>query len=340
MFFLSLLYNSPAIGPQPSRNFTHLEIRMLRRASLLSLVAAFVLLASAAVAGPPPPPPVMPGDLLGSTGALGASLIQIDPMTGAGTFRGPLNTFGPVTEIDFRDDGVLFGATGGGTSNLITIDPETGIETLVGMHAFGSLNGLEFVGGTLYGAWFDPGSMEGAPPTGGATTQLVTVDTTDASLTTIAQIDGFSLVRGLAYDASSDTMYGVGSPTTEGIAGDQLFTVDLGTGATTAIGFTGAQIVGGIEFGPDGLLYGGVAQGGIDEGVTDDGDLVVFNLASGDATTIGNTGFPAISGLSFVPSGAIGGGPPVVEVPTASTLGLLALLASLMVAGVLLLRRG
>ena len=80
-------------------------------------------------------------------------LIQLDPGTGAGTAIAPINFLGPVTDIEFRSDGVLFGATGGGFSNVITIDPVSGAETLVGNHASGKLTGLEFVGDTLYGAF-------------------------------------------------------------------------------------------------------------------------------------------------------------------------------------------
>ncbi|MCH6575776.1 MAG: hypothetical protein IH795_11350 [Bacteroidetes bacterium] len=88
-----------------------------------------------------------PGTLYGSTGNVGATLITIDPVTGAGTPIGPHGAFGPVTEIEFRNDGVLFGSTGGGSSNIITIDPLTGMESLVGMHQIGSTNGLEFDSG-------------------------------------------------------------------------------------------------------------------------------------------------------------------------------------------------
>ena len=67
-----------------------------------------------------------PGTLYGSTGNVGATLVTIDPVTGAGTASGPHGAFGPVTEIEFRDDGILFGSTGQNTSNIITIDPLTG----------------------------------------------------------------------------------------------------------------------------------------------------------------------------------------------------------------------
>lgn len=300
---------------------------------VLSVLVTFPIFAGTASA------PLMPGDLLGSTGLEGQTLILIDPATGAGTVQGPLNTFGFVTEIEFRQDGTLFGTTDRLSQNLITIDPVTGVQTLIGTHGSGPINGLEFVGDTLYGTLFADVS-EGTSPTGVPPTQLVTIDTANASLTLIAEIEEYTPVRGLAYDPATDTMYGVGGPEVppedESIPPNELFTIDLETGETTTIGtILGTHIVGGIELGPDGLLYGGVAFG---LGSTQDGDLIIIDTESGLPTVVGPTGAPAISGLAFVPAG-VGSGPPAVEVPAASSLGLFALLASLMVAGVFLLRR-
>ncbi len=285
-------------------------------------------------------PPVAPGDLLGSTGAVGASLISIDPTSGTGTFRAPLGAFGPVTEIKFRADGVLFGTTGGGNSNLITIDPNTGVESLVGQHTFGAVTGLAFVDDTLYGAFFNPGrSATGEwnqASRGGGPYALVTVDTTTAALTTIGTTLPYSPIRGLAYDSASGVMYGVGAtPAANGtLGGDVLFTVDLATANTTEICHTGYEI-GGITFGPDGLLYGGdvgvLLRG---EGGGGDSNLLLINTTTGVATPIGLTGFPAISGLSFVP----GGQPSSVEVPTLSPLGMALLVGALLLAGAFLLR--
>lgn len=306
-------------------------LRQLDRTSLAALALATALAAPTADAGPPPP--LDPGDLLGSTGSVGASLIDIDPATGAATLRGSLGDFGPVTEIEFRADGVLFAATGGATSNMLTIDPETGDETLVGQHATGSVNGLEFVGDTLYGSFFSPTPQDGvATPT-----SLVIVDQATGALTVIGDMD-FSPVRGLAYDESTATMYGVGSAppqagAPEGVQSDFLFTVDLATGATTPVGETG-RILGGLEFGPDGILYGGDAQP-IAEG-NPTANLVEVDPASGVATSIGGTGFQAISGLSFVPGGEQ---PSPLPIPSLSSLGLALLAVLLTLAGVVALRR-
>lgn len=221
--------------------------------------------------------------LLGSTGNRGMSLIEIDPDTAAAEFIAPLGAFGPVTEIERRDDGVIFGATGGGSSAIITIDPVTGSETLVGFHSFGAVQGLEFVGSTLYGTYI---SFPGNP------SALVIVDQATGSLTTIGPT-GFSNIGGLAYDEGSGTMYGV----TSGGVASQLVTIDLVTGSATPVGLVGFTDVASLEFHQDGTLYAGI--GGNSPAA---GSLIVIDTHSGGGTLVGPTGFPALSGLAFLPS--------------------------------------
>lgn len=276
-----------------------------RRAEHAIVLGMLLAVSSSLPAGAPPP--VEPGDLLASTGSIGAALIEIDPDTGAGSFRFALNSLGPVTAIDFRADGTLFGTTGAGTSNVILIDPDSGSETLVGQHTFGAVNGLAFVGGTLYGSFFGPDAKggKGAPPT-----FLVTVNQADGQLTTIGEL-AFSPVRGLAWDAVDGILYGIGEPAAnpEGQATDTLFTIDPTNAQTTAIGDTGRRL-GGLTFGPDGLLYAADAQISnpkdlnVDpHGVTSAG-LYVLDAQTAVPTLVGETSFAAISGLAFVPSGA------------------------------------
>lgn len=330
---------------------------MYRQLVLCSAIAAMLALPAAGWAGGP-----QPGDLLGSTGQIGGSLIDVDPATGAGTLIGSLGSFGPVSEIEFRADGVLFGATGAGSANLIVIDPATGGETLVGNHGqSGATNGLEFVGATLYGSFFASGGPAAQGGDGTPDTLLVTIDQADASLTVIGTITGFFPVRGLAYDEATGTMYGVGTPVLapppppatapEGL-GDVLFTVDLATGAPTVVGSTG-QSLGSLELGPDGTLYAGEvltataqetddgwASAGEpgDGGLGAGGRLFTVDPATGAATAVGPTGFSVISGLSFVPAG--GTLPSVLEIPSLSPLGLLLLAGLLAAAGLFAVRRG
>ena len=305
------------------------------RRSALALVAGALTLAGAALAQP------APGTLLGSTGSQGNSLISVDTATGTGAFLCELGTYGPVTEIRHRADGVLFATTGQGLSNLITIDAGTCTEALVGQHQYGAVNALAFAGGTLYGAFFVPPS---GPPTEGEAPPiyLVTVDTTTAQLTQIGLLP-YERVRGMAYDPATATMYGVGTPLLqppppgEGEVPDELFTIDLTNADTREIGSTGFSL-GALEIGADGTLYGGEAVALPNEGTTG-ARLFTLDTATGAATAVGFTDFPAVSGLSFVPGGTPGPGPSVLEIPTLGPAGLAGLGLLLAGGAVALLRR-
>jgi hypothetical protein len=318
--------------------FVSSEGPMIRKLAPLVLASlAFTLVGASAAPAGGGPPPLAPGDLLGSTGAVGGSLIDLDESTGAGALRFPLGSLGPVTEIEFRSDGVLFGATGGGTSNILTVDPDTGVETLVGQHAPGAVNGLEFVGDVLYGGFFAPGNSQGGVQ-GFPLSSLVTVDQTTGALTLVGAITGYSPVRGLAYDETTGTLYGIGSPLAppgpEGPPADDLFTIDPATAATTPVGSTG-RLLGSLEFGPDGNLYAGEVNAGPGEPEGAIANLVLVDPATAATTVVGPTGFSGVSGLGFVPGGQVS----PVEIPALSTVGLALLAALLTLAGLAALRR-
>jgi hypothetical protein len=301
-----------------------------------SFALLFALVFSAALAAPAHAgqPALQPGDLLGSTGADGLSLVTIDPTTGASALRCDLSAYPPITEIAYRADGTLFATTGSGDSEVLTIDPDTCQVTPVGTHTFGSVNGLAFVGNTLYGSFYEPTPPPPPPVTQGNTpTFLVTVDQTTGQLTIIGDI-GYSPVRGLAYDAASDTLYGVASPNPMGAgSGDLLLTIDRTTGAGTEVGATNFSIIGGIRFDADGVLYGGVNPEAAQQGVV--AELITIDPTTGAGSDVGTTSAPGLSGLAFVP----GGGPSVLEIPTLSWLGLALLGALLAAAALLALRR-
>lgn len=323
-------------------------VRVLLVYTLLCTLA--LALPAAARAGNPPP--IEAGDLIGSTGGVGLSIIDIDPGTGAGNLR--FNVTGPpVSGLEFRADGVLFATQGGAGSSLITIDPNTGAETLVGMHTFGAVTGLQFIDDTLYGAFV--GAPQGFPE---PPYSLVTIDQTDGSLTPIGTMPDYFPIRGLAYDVNTATLYGIGIPVPqqpsatapEGFS-DHLFTVNPATAATTDIGPTGF-FLGGLEFGPDGLLYAGEEGGGKPgdgadwtspggREVVGVAQLVTIDTGTGLGTAVGSTGFPAISALAFYPD--VAGPEPepsVLEIPTLSWLGLALLVVLLAAGGWVAVRRG
>jgi hypothetical protein len=231
------------------------------------------------------------GGMVASTGNNGVSLITVDTATGAGTLIGPLNAFGPVTDLAFRYDGVLFGTTGGGTKSVINID-EFGVETLVGTHVDGAVTGLEFVGTTLYGTFIATGG-------GSSPSQLVTVDQATGALTSIGAT-GFGPIGGLAFDSATGILYGATSGTSSG----DLVSIDLATGAATLIGSTGLGDVAALTFGPSGVLYGGL--GGNSEGA---GSLITIDPATGAGTIVGSSGYPVLSGLSRSLDCVINGAP-------------------------------
>ena len=227
-----------------------------------------------------------PGTLYGTTGASSNELIIIDPTTGTGTLVAPLGLVGPVTEIEFRDDEVLFGSIGQGLSTIITIDPITGVETIVGTHPFGTVNGSDFDSGVnLLGSFFNPG----------VSTDLVIVDqVTGGFSSVIGPIFTSEVVTGLTFN-SGGILYGV-AHLTGANQPSFLYTIDPATAIPTLVGPIGFDKVGAIEFGPDGILYGGVGSG-----VTNAGALISIDPSTGAGTLIGPTGFLAISGLSFYP---------------------------------------
>jgi hypothetical protein len=298
----------------------------MRNRSLVAAGAGLAILtAGAASAGTP-----VPGALYASTGAIGGELITIDPATGDGTLVCNTGAYGPLSEIEFDDAGVLWGTTGGGTAALVTIDPDDCTETLIGNHPPGAVNALEFVGGVLYGAYFVPPGGAGGEEPEGSPTSLVIVDTTDGSLTEIGPMNA-SPVRGLAWHEATQTMYATGSPLQ---GADTLYTVNLTNGVATTVGLHDIQL-GALEFGPDGVLYGGQRPGG---GAAPAGsaDFVSVSTVDGFATTIGQTGFSAVSGLSFAPEGEE---PPVQAIPTLSTVALAMLAGLLLAVASLALRR-
>ncbi len=151
----------------------------------------------------------------------------------------------------------------------------------------------------------------------------MTVNTASGALTTIGAT-GFGPISGLAYDETTNTMYGV----TAGSGASNLITLNLTTGLGTLVGATGYSAVGSIEFGPDGNLYGGIASGGS----TDPNGFIRINPATGLGALVGNTGF-SVTGLTSCAA------PAVVEVPTLSPLSLALLALVVALVGGLALRR-
>jgi hypothetical protein len=193
-------------------------------------------------------------------------LYAIDPSTAVATYIG--TSFRGATENEFDNTtGTLYAEGSDGNQNLYTIDPSTGDVLGSVVHPFGALNGLEFVGGTLYGT-FIPFALQ--PST------LVTVDVSTGALTTIGPT-GLGPITGLAYDAAAGVMYG----STAGVSGPaDLVTVNLATGAATVVGSMGINRVGSIEF------FAGTMYAATSERSSTPGALYTVNTATGAATLV------------------------------------------------------
>lgn len=151
-----------------------------------------------------------------------SSLITINPVTGAGTLASTLSGFGAegidIRGLAFSSTGVLYAVNDGGSlanDLLYTINASTGAMTLVGTMAFVGVLSLTFSsGGTLYG--FDGG--------GG----LITIDPLTAAATDVNPAIGGSIndIQTIAFSPGG-TLYG---------GRNNLFTIDLTTGARTLVG--------------------------------------------------------------------------------------------------------
>ncbi len=219
------------------------------------------------------------GILYGATRA--GQLFTIDLATGAGALVGLL----PITTTEIEYDNLSRRAfaqapDGGFYGQEFDITTGAGIGGAISNGA--GFTGMEWVGSTLYAT-----AITG--PGGGSTLRTLNPFT---GTSTIIGSTGFGPISGLAYDESSGILYGI----TGGATGN-LLRINLTTGAATLVGPTGFQ-AGSLEFGPDGLLYGGGT--GLDES-----KLFRINPATGTSVLVGMTGIGVvgagdITGLALV----------------------------------------
>jgi PEP-CTERM motif len=206
---------------------------------------------------------------------------SINVATGALTATGVTSGAIEMTDIAFDNaTGVMYGVSyvdgGDADSVLYRLNLTTGVETQVGTGNAGfALNGLTFIGGTLY-ATGGPSSC-GSPPTSSISCgQLLTVNTTTGAATALN-------TNGTTYNSSGDIEYVNGvlyvTSTTGSAAGDNdtLDTLNTSTGARIAdLGTTGFQ-----------FIYGLANVGGVLYGFNDVGNHVLtLNLSTGAATSV------------------------------------------------------
>jgi len=211
------------------------------------------------------------------------NIFLFDPAIPLVTFLGNTRTNIGSTEIECDDFGICFLQGSDGIFRIahvvLDVPAPSGFRVFDG----GAFNGLEYVGTTLYG------------------TSIVN-PCFPSILSTLNPFSGVSAIigptntgrpmSGLAFDQANGIMYGVDG--CGALGPSNLYTVDLTTGLATPIGNTKVTL-GSLEFGPDGQLYaGGDRRNG--------GNLYQIDTATGAATFVIRSGFPAVTGLTLVQS--------------------------------------
>jgi len=217
------------------------------------------------------------------------NIFLFDPTTPSITPLGNTGTLFGSTEIECTNDGTLcFSQTPDGAfliEEVFLNPPVLAGAPVVDGAAF---NGLEYVGSTLFGT---------SIPSGCFPSVLSTLNPVTGASVLIGPTNTGRPMSGLAFDTVNNIMFGVDGCGSAGPS--NLSIVDLSTGNALLVGNTGVRL-GSLEFGPDGLLYGG-------GDTADGGNIYRINTGTGLATQVVLSGFPQVTGLTLVPSVSIGG---------------------------------
>lgn len=188
-------------------------------------------------------------------------------------------------------EAILYGSD---TDNqkLYTIDA-----TNAGAIEVGSFGVEGYMAGLAYDA--DNDIMYGTTT---GTDKLYSIDYTTGSTTFIGDL-GVTLMHGLAYDNSTDTLFGVFGT----IGGDGLYRIDVGTGNSTLIGNIG-HLYGGPHDTVCGLAVHPITNDlyGVIGGPTYGSALVRINKTTGSGTLLHEYScILNMSGLAFLPDGIL-----------------------------------
>ena len=192
----------------------------------------------------------------------------------------------PEIELDPSGTTLYVSPRGDFGPNLYAVNPNTGLNTGTISLTFPSgpydtITAMEFVGSTLYA-----GITEAGPAVNSA---LATVNIATGGITLIGDTGLDPPLGGLAYDVGTSTMFGV---TSTGVI-SQLVTIDLTTGVGTPVGDvtlggTGLDVISGLEFGTDGVLY--AVQARSPSTISLYRHLLRIDPATGAATDLGDMG--------------------------------------------------
>jgi hypothetical protein len=281
--------------------------------------------------------PALPGVAYASTGFRdGGRLLRIDLETGAATLIGVTGVTvvgddgSAMGGLAIDSQGRIFGTDPGVPSTLWRVDAATGLATAVGSTG---LDGIDAIA-------FDDVDVLYAAESFGADS-LYTLDPATGAATFVGSfgLDSDEIL-GMAFDPTTQTMFG-----SAGSGSDNIYTIDLATGAATLLGSTGlGGTIPDLLVDSDGNLYGsnGARAGGDGGGgegepsrtgpagprrlaapaTASNFDLIAIDKTTGAGTTVGPTGFAAVSGLALLAVEPLA----VTEVPALPPAGL-ALLA-------------
>ena len=249
------------------------------------------------------------------------AIIQINQISGAGTFIGDAVTPGGLSGIDFDSQGRLFGSTVGGqdtNSTLVQINPQTGaLIDVIGDIRDGSgspvkIGDLAFQPGTdvLYGI----GANNNGP--GG---DLFTIDTTTAVATFIGSVIGRAC--GLAF-APDGTLY-----CWEGDGELHIVNPNTGSILSTILTNPSTDFIDAAAVRSDGTIFGALC------GECSNPDTILtVDPDTGDVNFLGDAGQGGVSDLAFLNFVA-------TDIPTLSEWGLIALAGVLGLTGFMVIRR-
>ena len=175
--------------------------------------------------------------------------------------------------------------SGGDAGEIVTLDQSNiGLSSLVGNAGGGvGLTGIDFDG---------QGNMWGSTLGGlGSFSNLIQIDPGTGAVvgnvgpihTNAANVNGSVISIGdLAYDRTTNRLYGIESLDHDGVSGGNIYTIDLGTGLASLIGATIWGATGGLAFDSAGTLY----ALGYDPNVGPFGTNMLFTLDPNDASEI------------------------------------------------------
>jgi hypothetical protein len=170
-----------------------------------------------------------------------------------------------ASNLKADDYAYMIGAQyGGNTSPFGTVDLNSGVFTLIGNMGPGSYSGLGLLNGVVYT------EQNGL---------LFSVSTSNGSVTQIGGITGNNLAT---FGSTTTGLYGLGSSGSQSVA--TLFSINPQTGALTAIGPIGSNIIGNGQG-----FYARLSVGSGTLYMENASNLYTINTATGAGTQVGTT---------------------------------------------------